>query len=55
MTAVAICWTTGVTACLRSEVSQELRRGFRGLPSFKNAPPTIWSCFKDSSRSASPF
>jgi hypothetical protein len=34
MTAEDICWTTGVTACLRSEVSQELRRGFRSLPSF---------------------
>jgi hypothetical protein len=29
MTAEDICWTTGVTACLRSEVSQKHRRSRR--------------------------
>ena len=29
-----ICWTTVVTACLRSEVSQAYGRSFRGLPIF---------------------
>ena len=37
-----ICWTTVVTACLRSEVSQAYGRSFRGLPIFGTRDGAQW-------------